>query len=88
MTYRLVVLRDAGSGGFEQLEVVRRAPMLAAAVVGGIRDVERAGGRVVRIIDGQQQRVLVAADLILRLRGLVTDLSEEEVALLLELLPL
>lgn len=85
--HRLVVLLDGGRGSPGRLEMIRAEPTLVAAVVGAVRDVEAAGQHVIGISTDQQD-ALVAADLIVQLRGVARCLSEEELAVLLDLLPL
>ncbi len=58
-----------------------------------IRELERDGGRVVRVGAGREMpggpsAVVRAADLIVRLREVSAALAEEDVLILLELLPL
>jgi hypothetical protein len=86
--YRVVVLVEARPAG--STPAARDELALAVAVVAGIREIERAGGRVVCIGDGGpgSSAVIVAADLILRLREVSATLSEENLLVLLELLPL
>ncbi|GIH03113.1 hypothetical protein Rhe02_11800 [Rhizocola hellebori] len=85
MAHRVVLLLD-GPAGEQRVELVRGEPCLAAAVVCGVRDVERSGARVRQLAAAPQSAVLAAADLVLRLRQLVPELAEQEVAMLLELL--
>jgi hypothetical protein len=85
--HRLVLLVD-GPAGEQRVELVRGEPCLASAVVCGVLDLEMSGARVRRIVAGPQGGVIAAADLVLRLRRLVPGLSEQEMAVLLELLEL
>jgi hypothetical protein len=86
--YRVVVLVEAGPAGAVPAAHDERA--LAVAVVTGVREIERAGGKVVCLGDGgdESSAVVVAADLILRLREVAAALTEENLLVLLELLPL
>jgi hypothetical protein len=88
--HRIIVVVEAGPGGAPRLELVRGDAALASALVLGIREIERSGQRVVRIGDcgARPSAVVVAADLVLRLRELSAVLSEEDLLVLLELLPL
>jgi hypothetical protein len=86
--HRLVVLLDESPGVTGRLELRRAEPMLAEAVVGAVREADARGLRVIGVRDRRNERVVLAADLIVRLRGLATELSEEELVILLELLPL
>jgi hypothetical protein len=81
----MVLLLD-GPAGEQRVELIRGEPSLAVAVVCGIRDLERSGARVRRVVAAPQAGVLAAADLVLRLRRLVPHLAEQELAVLLELL--
>ena len=56
-------------------------------LVRAIQEAELAGGEVIRVV-GTHAGVVAAIDLILRLRAVSADLSEEEMLILLELLPL
>ncbi|WP_117215005.1 hypothetical protein [Allorhizocola rhizosphaerae] len=86
--HRLVVLFDESPGVTGRLEQRRAEPLLAEAVVCAVREADARGHRVIGVIDRRGERVVQAADLIVRLRGVARDLSEEELVLLLELLPL
>jgi hypothetical protein len=88
---RMIVLVEARPAVVVQaMELARGDRSLAAALVVGIREIERGGRRVVRIgnTPGRPQAVVVAADLILRLREVSAVLCEEDLLVLLELLPL
>lgn len=85
--HRLVVLVEAGPGVAGRCELIRREPTLAAAVVAAVRQAEAQGARVAGVL-GNRDEVLVAADLVVRLRRVARQLSEEDLFLLLELLPL
>lgn len=87
--HRLIVLVERQPGP-QRVEMIRPESLLASAVVCGVRDLEVGGRRVIRVLNERQARpeVLIAADLIVRLRGLTPLLSEEEVAVLLDLLTL
>jgi len=88
--HRIIVVVEARTEGVPRLELSRGEPSLAAAVVVGIREIERSGQRVVRVGEatGRPSAVVAAADLIVRLRELSALLSEEDLLVLLELLPL
>jgi hypothetical protein len=88
--HRVILLVEARAAGTQRLELVRGEPSLATAVVLGVREIERAGGRVVRLDHGpgRPSAIVVAADLILRLREISALVSEEDLLVLLELLPL
>lgn len=85
--HRVVFLLDEGRDTAKRLEVTRPEPTLASAVVGAVRDADAGGRPVVRVLDDRDE-VLIAADLVVRLRRVAGRLSEEELALLLDLLPL
>jgi hypothetical protein len=82
-----VVLLDESPGVTGRLEQRRAEPMLAEAVVCAVREADARGHRVIGVMD-RRERVVQAADLIVRLRGVARELSEEELVVLLELLPL
>ncbi len=86
--HRLVVWCEESRGVTGRLEQSRPEPMLAAAVVSAVREADAQGRHVVGVMDRRREQVVLAADLILRLRRVAEGLSEEELALLLELLPL
>jgi hypothetical protein len=91
LVHRIIVVVEAPSAGTApRMELSHGDPALAAAVVVGIGEIERSGQRVVRVGEGtgRPSAVIAAADLILRLRELSALLSEEELLVLLELLPL
>lgn len=85
--HHLAVLLDGGRGVPQRLETTREEPTLVAAIVGAVRDAEAGGHHVVGIVKDRQD-VLVAADLIVRLREVAKGVSEEDMAVLLDLLPL
>ena len=84
--HNLVLLLD-GEEGVRRAELVREEPCLATAVVCAVRDVEASGSRVQSVLQ-PQAGAAAAADLVLRLRRISPGLSEEEMAVLLEMLPL
>ena len=55
VTHRVVLLLD-GPAGEQRVELVRREPCLAVAVVCGVRDVERSGARVRRVVAAPSSR--------------------------------
>lgn len=89
--YRVMALVEApprAQALVRRLELAHGEPSLAAAVVMGVRGLEHDGQRVVGIRDGRGRPIVTAADLVLRLRELSAVLSEEDLLVLLELLPL
>lgn len=92
----MVLLLESPTGE-KLVELVRDEPTLAGAVVGGVREMELAGSTVLGVAaepaevaparQPHDAAVVWAADLILRLRRLGPGLTEEDMALLLELLP-
>lgn len=85
--HRVVVLVDGGRHAVTRLEVTRQEATLVNAVVAAVRAADAGGQPVIRVLDDRDE-VLVAADLVVRLRRIADRLSEEELALLLDLLPL
>ncbi|HEX6684479.1 MAG TPA: hypothetical protein VF062_16875 [Candidatus Limnocylindrales bacterium] len=85
--HRLVVEVDGRSIGFTWMWVLRAESTLAAAVVSAVRDVEGHGYKVVGVRTGRTE-MGEAAGHVLGLRALAGRLSEEEMAMLLDLLPL
>ncbi len=82
-----MILLLEGPTGEQRVELVRAEPTLAGAVVGGVREMELAGRKVLGVVPATREApVAAAADLILRLRRISAGLSEEEMALLLELI--
>lgn len=77
-------------GGVYRVVALLGEPSSAGAIVRAIREVELAGGRVVRVGGGpgSPTAVVLAADLVVRLREVSAALAEEDVLTLLELLPL
>jgi hypothetical protein len=72
-----------------QIDVVRSEPAFAEAVVEAVREAELTGAKAARVFaQGQRREVIEAADLVLRLRALAPKLAEEELLILLELLPI
>lgn len=85
--HRLVVEVDGRSCGFTLMWVLRAEPALAAAVVSAVLAVEGHGYRVVGVRTARAELGEATAH-VLGLRALAGRLSEEEMALLLDLLPL
>ena len=85
MSQVFAVVRGAqpGLAGFE-LE-----PRVLAAVLAAIRETELRGGVVTRLVaHGPPLPEVIAVDLVLRLRALSPQLTEEELLAVLELLPI
>jgi hypothetical protein len=85
--HRLVVEVEECSIGLSWLLVIRPEPILADAIVCAVREVEGHGYKVTGIRTVRWE-LREATRLVLGLRALAPHLSEEELALLLDLLPL
>ena len=73
--------------GYSRLPAVRPEPLLADAIVSAVRDFEGHGYKVTGVRTARWE-LCEATRLVLDLREVCAYLSEEELALLLDLLPL
>jgi hypothetical protein len=73
--------------GYSWLPAIRSEPLLAEAIVSAIRDFEDHGYKVTGVRTARRE-LCEATRLVLDLRSVCAQLSEEELALLLDLLPL
>jgi len=85
--HRLVVEVEGCPMGYTWLPAIRPEPLLADAIVSAIRDFEGHGYKVTGIRTTRWE-LCEATRLVLDLRAVSAHLSEEELALLLDLLPL
>jgi hypothetical protein len=84
--HHVIVEVGGRPGGTLWVPVISTEPTLVRAIVSTVREVEARGHRVIGV-NPDQHDLLEAADLVLRLRMLAEQLSEEELVLLLDLLP-
>lgn len=73
--------------GYSRLPAVRPEPLLADAIVSAVRDFEGHGYKVIGVRTARWE-LCEATRLVLGLRAVAAHLSEEELAVLLDLLPL
>lgn len=85
--HRLVVEVEGCPVGDTVLPVIRPEPLLADAIVSAVRDVEGHGYKVTGVRTARWE-LCEATRLVLDLRAVSAQLSEEELVLLLDLLPL
>lgn len=73
--------------GYSRLPAIRPEPLLADAIASAVRDFEGHGYKVTGVHTARWE-LCEATRLVLDLRAIAAHLSEEELALLLDLLPL